>query len=123
MDGFEKLDKKVENLKKLDKVATKLTEEEFNSLSDDDVVDIDGGFWQSNRNGYSGGYWIKCPSCGNDSQYKKNPVKLVNIDESEGVDIYHCNKCSFDFGIGYDGQYYDVTGVAGNSIPTGMYTS
>ena len=52
MDGFEKLDKKVENPKKLDKVATKLTEEEFKSLSDDDVVDIDGGFWQSNRNGY-----------------------------------------------------------------------
>ena len=119
MDGFEKLDKKVENPKKLDKVATKLTEEEFNSLSDDEVVDIAGGFWQSRANGYSGGYWIKCPSCGNSQLNGKTPVKLIGIDDSEAVDSYRCNKCMFEFGVGYDGQYYDIS-IPGSPEPTGM---
>ena len=34
MDGFERLDRKVENPKKLDKVATKLTEEEFKAAAE-----------------------------------------------------------------------------------------
>lgn len=120
MDGFERLDRKVENPKKLDKVATKLTEEEFNALSDDDVTEIAGGFMQRIDVGYSGGFWIECPSCGNARNKGEAPIKLYNIDDNEGVDSYRCKECGFEFGIGYDGQYYDVS-IPGSPMPTGMY--
>ena len=117
MDGFERLDKKVDSAKKLDKVAKKLTDAEFSALSDDDVLDIAGGFQQKNGIGYSGGFWIECPGCGNSSE---NAIKLYKIDNSEEVDSYRCKKCNFEFGVGWDGQYYDVS-IPGNPMPTGNY--
>jgi hypothetical protein len=115
MDGFERLDKKVENPKKLDKVAKKLTESEFSALSDDDVTEIAGGFKQKKGTGYSGGFWIECPECGNTSG---KSVKLYNIDDSDGIDSYRCKNCGCEFGVGYDGMYFEYSW--GDREPTGI---
>ncbi len=100
---FERIDKKVDPSHKMDKVAKKLTEEEFNELTEDDIEEISGGFRQKRDIGYSGGLWINCAACGIADE---KAIKLLRIDDSEGIDVYHCNKCGFDFGIGPDGQFY-----------------
>ena len=41
---FERIDKKVDPSHKMDKVAKKLTEEEFNELTEDDIEEISGGW-------------------------------------------------------------------------------
>ena len=110
MSLFERLDKKVDPTHKMDKVAKRLTEEEFNELTEEDIAEIAGGFRQKKEVGYSGGLWINCAACGASD---KKAIKLIKVDNSEAIDVYHCNKCGFDFGIDPSGQFYYMDDPAG----------
>ena len=91
--SIEEVLKIAEALKPSDKTAKKL---EVSEMDDDDLSDVSGGFWK--KKGYSKGYWIECPSCGNS---KKANIEKWKSDR-QNCDIFHCLKC---------GQYWGVDSV------------
>ena len=91
--SIEEVLKIADTLKPSEKTARKL---EVNEMDDDDLSDVSGGFWK--KKGYSKGYWIECPSCGNS---KKANIEKWKSDR-QNCDIFHCWKC---------GQYWGVDSV------------
>lgn len=91
--SIEEVMKIADTLKPSDKVAKKV---EVNELGDEDLNDVSGGFWKNK--GYSEGYWIECPSCGNS---EREVIEKWKSDR-QSCDIFHCWKC---------GQYWGVDKV------------
>ena len=76
-------------------------------LTDDDVLDVSGGYKAPKGEGYAGGFYIQCPVCGND---KRDQIKRNGHDANYEMDKFCCKKCGFNWGVDYNGGLYNLGG-------------
>ncbi|MCR5774702.1 MAG: hypothetical protein K6G42_06415 [Lachnospiraceae bacterium] len=78
------------------------TEKKLCKLDDDMLTQVSGGYWETA--GYSSGYYVKCPICGEERESMFNT--WVENDTTK-LDGFKCLNCGELFGVDVHGIVWD----------------